>query len=405
LPSNLLRFVAFVVSGWLISPVLKAQDAPPPAHHHAANQPADDAWTWTSDANAFFGYNYQQRKYADFSAWESQNWFMVDGGRRLRGGRLTVQTMLSLEPFTIHAGGSPQLFQTGESYEQVPLVNYQHPHDLLMGLGATYRIERPRITYVLGADLVGSPALGPTAFMHRESARDNPQVPLGHHSLDATHITPGVIRAGVETGPLSFEGSWFRGEEPDENRLNVERPKLNSWSARVGWHRGPWQAQVSGGRLHDPEWFEPYLTTRLTASIGFNGSIASRPLAATVAWGQNREFNGFPNVDDSYLLEWDLRATRTTTLYGRAENVTKQILGLGFHPKGFTHPHFYSHANVLTIGLVRDLPIAGRSRIGVGADVTFYRASPEMTDLYDGSHSFHFFMRWRPGQSSSGHVH
>jgi len=228
--------------------------------------------------------------------------------------------MLSLEPFTIKAQGSPQLFQTGESYQRIPNVNYQHPHDLLMALGATYRVERPRLHYAFGADLVGSPTLGPTPFMHRESARNNPQVPIGHHSLDSTHISTGVLRFGVETGPMSFEASAFRGAEPDENRLNVERPALDSWAARVGWHRGPWQAQVSGGRLHEPEWFEPYNVTRLTASIGFSGAIASRALAAIAAWGENREFNGYNNTDDSYLLEWDLRATGTTSLYGRAEN-------------------------------------------------------------------------------------
>ncbi|MEP7308611.1 MAG: hypothetical protein ABJA98_24150 [Acidobacteriota bacterium] len=65
--------------------------------------------------------------------------------------------MLSLEPFTMHAGRSRQLFQTGESYQQTPLVNYQHPHDLLMGLGATYRVERRGIAYLFGAALVGSP--------------------------------------------------------------------------------------------------------------------------------------------------------------------------------------------------------------------------------------------------------
>ena len=77
--------------------------------------------------------------------------------------------------------------------------------------------------------------------------------------MDSTHITPGVLRAGVETGAMTFEASAFRGEEPDQddNRYNIERPKIDSWAARVGWHRGPWQAQFSGGRLHEPEWFEP----------------------------------------------------------------------------------------------------------------------------------------------------
>ena len=146
------------------------------------------------------------------------------------------------------------------------------------------------------------------------------------------------------------------------------------------------------------------MTTRRTESLTFSGAIRSRPLAATVVWGENRENNGFDNVDDSYLLEWDFRATPTLALYGRAENSTKQILGLGFHPAGYTHPHFYSHVQALTLGAVRDLPIVRWSRLGVGADVTMYGASPEMTDLYEGSHSFHVFLRWRP-TTTVGHVH
>jgi len=56
-------------------------DQLPPEPHRHVDASADGTWSWTSDANAFFGYNYQQRKYADFSAWESQNWFMLDGNR------------------------------------------------------------------------------------------------------------------------------------------------------------------------------------------------------------------------------------------------------------------------------------------------------------------------------------
>jgi hypothetical protein len=229
--------IALLAIGLLASPAA-AQDHPP-EHHHMEMPPADDGWTWHTDANVFAGYNYQQRRFADFAAVESQNWFMLDASRTAGAGRLTLTGMLSLEPLTVGRmvyagdggmervyatsqtgvrvpfGGSPQLFQTGESYQGAPLVNVQHPHDLVMALGATYRIARPHATYVFGADLVGSPTLGPTPFMHRESARDNPQVPLTHHDLDSTHITPGVLRAGVETGALAFEASIFRGEESE----------------------------------------------------------------------------------------------------------------------------------------------------------------------------------------------
>ena len=388
--------------------------------HPAPDQDAasgDQKWSWTTDANAFFGYNYQQRKYADFSTWESQNWLMVEGGRRIGRGRLTFDVMLSFEPWTIGrlvyadrvrvpaTGGSPQLYQTGESYQQVPLVNFQHPHDLIMGLGMTYRVERERVAYFVGADLVGSPALGPTAFMHRESARNNPQAPLTHHYLDSTHVTPGVLRAGLTTGVMTFEASVFRGEEPDENRLDIDAPRLDSWSARVGWRRGPLQAQVSGGHLHEPEWFDPFDVTRLTASVGFNGQIASRPLSATLAWGENRMFNGFQNVEDGYLLEWDFRATGASSFYGRAEAASKHLFGLISHPKGFTHPHAYSDVKALTLGYVYDLPIPGTTRFGLGGDVTLYRTSEDLLIYYGGSHSYHVFLRWRPGATSPAHVH
>ena len=399
----------------LIPAVATAQD-PPAEHQHSAGATGNSAWTWAGDANVFIGYNYQRRLFADFSAWESQNWFMGAGERPLGTGRLTVQGMVSLEPFTIgrlvygagqsvSPGGSPQLFQTGESYRGIPLVNYQHPHDLIMGLGATYRLERPRLTYIFGADLVGSPTLGPVAFMHRDSARDNPQVPIAHHFLDSTHITTGVLRAGIDTGAFTFETSVFRGEEPNENRTNIDTPRLDSWATRVSWRRGPWAAQLSGGRLHEPEWFEPYDVTRLTASIGFTGSVASRPAAATLAWGENREFTPFRGVSDAYLLEADVRATGATSVYGRVETARKEIFGLGYHPKGFGHPHIFSDVDAFTIGAIQDVPFVQLGRLGVGADVTTYRMSADMAQYFAGSRSFHVFLRWRPAGASTPHVH
>jgi hypothetical protein len=403
----------------------------PPEHHHTQTPQPDDRWTWDTDANVFAGYNYQERLFADFAAIESQNWFMIAGTHKAGPGRLTLTGMFSLEPLTIgHLvyagdggmqrvyavspsgervayGGSPQLFQTGESWQGVPLVNVQHPHDMFMEIGATYRIAGPRVSYVFGADLVGSPTLGPTAFMHRESARDNPQVPITHHDMDSSHITPGVLRAGVSTGPWTFEASGFRGEEPDQddNRYNIETPKIDSWAARVSWHQGPWRAQFSGGHLHEPEWFEPYETIRITASIEYTGTLASRPLAATLAWGHHREDNGFNDHADGYLLEWDLRATDRTAFYGRVEASAKQILGLGLHPRGFNHPHVYSHIDPLTLGLVRDFGPDRWGRLGVGADFTVYRMSDDMKVFFDGSRSYHVFLRWRPLRTSMGHVH
>lgn len=387
---------AFVAAALcLVAAAADAQDA-------AVGSPA---WHWSGDGNVFVGYNYQQRLFADFSTWESQNWLMGTGERLVGNGRLILDGMMSLEPFTIKSGGSPQLFQTGESYQQVPLVNLQHPHDLVMGLGAAYRYVRPRTTYVFGADLVGSPTLGPTPFMHRESARNNPQVPLTHHFMDSQHISTGVVRAGVETRGFTFEGSAFRGAEPDDDRTNIERPALDSFAGRVGWRHGSWSAQFSAGHLKEPEWFEPYDEVRITASVGFSGMVASRPLDATFGWGQNREQVVQNGVSDGFLLEWNLQAAPAVALYGRAEVAEKQLFGLGFHPRGFEHPHIYSHLDVFTVGAVHDLVSARGSRIGIGGDITVYHMSPDLLVYYEGSHSFHVFLRWRPAARAAAHVH
>jgi hypothetical protein len=273
-----------------------------------------------------------------------------------------------------------------------------------MGLGATYRIQRPHVTYVVGADLVGSPTLGPTPFMHRESGRNNPQVPLIHHFLDATHITTGVVRAGVEFGAFTFEASTFRGAGPDEDRVNIERPHLDSWAVRGQWRRGPWHVQVSGGHLQQPEWFEPFDATKLTASISFNGYVRNRPLSSTLAWGENRQFNGFNGNVDAYLLEWDLGVTGASALYGRLEVAAKELFGLGPHEKEFAHRHWFATITALTTGYVRDIPIESLRRLGIGADITLYRMGPDLVPYFGSSRSFHVFVRWRPPVSMV-HVH
>ena len=141
--------------------------------------------------------------------------------------------------------------------------------------------------------------------MHRPSALENPSVPLAHHQTDATHITPGVLRAGVSRNGISMEAS-FRGEEPDENRLDLDLGALDSWALRGAWKRGPWQAQVSGGRLNSPEWVEPLFdVTRLTASVGYTS--ADGRLASMLLWGQNREVHG---VLDAFVLETTARLRR-----------------------------------------------------------------------------------------------
>jgi hypothetical protein len=193
-------------------------------------QPQAESWRWRFNGNVFTGVNYQYRKFEDVTKFESQNWVMAMGERPLARGRLSVHTMLSLEPFTLEEIGSPQVFQTGETFNNAPLIDYQHPHDLFATLSLAYARPVGMWTLSTSAAAVGAPALGLPALMHRPSAAENPQSPLAHHHLDSVHITPGVVTVGLFRSGMGIETSWFRGREPDEDRTDIDFGALDSWS-------------------------------------------------------------------------------------------------------------------------------------------------------------------------------
>jgi hypothetical protein len=159
---------------------------------------------------------------------------MTTGERRFRTGTLMLHAMLSFEPFTLKDIGSPQVFQTGETFNGEPLIDYQHPHDLYSTLNVANARAFGPWTLTTTAAAVGAPALGPPPFMHRPSAAENPQSPLGHHHFDSLHITPGVLTVGVARAGMALETSWFHGREPDEDRADIDFGALDSWvDARI----------------------------------------------------------------------------------------------------------------------------------------------------------------------------
>jgi hypothetical protein len=348
-------------------------------------------WQWATHGTVFAGENYQYRKFTDFQTLESQNWVMVDGTRDWARGDLRLTSMISLEPFTLKKIGSPQVFQTGETFDGAPLVDYQHPHDLFTTLGGSYSRGVGLYRISIEAAVVGSPALGPEPFMHRPSAAENPQAPLSHHNLDSTHITPGVITGGISRGAVGLESSWFRGREPDERRTDLDLGALDSWAVRGRWNRPSWNAQVSGGHLHNPEVTEPGRNiVRLTASAGYQrtGDVAT---ALFGAWGQNREAHGNLNA---FLFESTVTWLAQNSLYSRAEVVTKDILNAGgYDPLGFLEPHPLSRVGAFTLGYTRDLTHVTYARVGIGGDLTAYYVPKNLQDSYGGPVSMHLFVR------------
>src|SRR3546814_4603591 len=90
--------------------------------------------------------------------------------------------------------------------------------------------------------------------MHRPSAMNNPDAGLGHHWQDATHIIFGVATLGVRYKIFKLDGSLFTGREPNENRYSFDKPRFDSWSARLSANPSDnWPLQVSGASIKSPE--------------------------------------------------------------------------------------------------------------------------------------------------------
>jgi hypothetical protein len=367
-------------------------------HQHDS---AASSWQWSAEATVFAGYNYQYRKFTDFDEVESQNWLMAALSKTFgTSSNLRIDAMVSLEPFTLRDIGSPQVFQTGETFKGGPIIDYQHPHDLIMNLGAEYSRSIGNTTLLLQGYVVGPAPIGPPVFMHRPSAGDNPQAPLSHHHLDASHITPGVIAVGIERSGFKFEAGAFHGQEPDEDRLDLDTAALDSYSARLSWADGPWSIQLSGADLKTPERKSPYDATRVTASVSYFKGDADRSMAWMAAFGQNREVFG---KLEAYLVEGTRRFSRNV-FYGRAESVAKDILDAGFHPIGVAHTHRQSQVSALTVGYIRDVVSQTWGTFGIGGDVTGYIVPENLNEPYGSPVSFHLFVRYR-GRAGATHVH
>ena len=308
----------------------------------------------------------------------STNWFMASAEHSVGAGSIMLQSMFSLEPATVTDRRYPLLFQTGETAYGQPLVDAQHPHDLIMGLGVHYARPLTRDTMLqLYYAPVGDPALGPVAFPHRASAFELPQATLSHHWQDSTHIANNVATVAVRHRWLRVEASGFYGREPNENRWNIDWGGMDSYSARVSVApTSNWLAQVSAGRLANPEGGEHGNVTRTTASLHY-----SRPLdrgtswSSSFIWGRNRTaHDGHGHATDSFLAETLYPVTRRDFVTGRFETVEKDELSVGG-----TH-----RVKAWTAGYTRDIAVMRGVETGLGANVTGYGVPEELRAAYGG---------------------
>src|SRR5207244_4379288 len=265
---------------------------------------------------------------------DAPNWLMGMFSHPLGdSAQFGVRLMMSLDPLTEGGRGYPLLFQSGESWHDQPLHDRQHPHDLFdeLSLSLSQKFDHDLSAYFYFG-YPGEPALGPPTFMHRPSAMDDPDAPIGHAWQDSTHVTFGVATAGLAWKNIKIEGSIFTGREPDEDRYDFDRPRFDSFSGRISWN--PTQnlaLQASFGYIKSPEALEPDLKRhRTTASVIYNLPLGyDTNWSNTFVWGQNHDTG--EGKTQSFLIESNYQRGRET-VYVRWERVEKSGHELVLNP-------------------------------------------------------------------------
>ena len=335
-------------------------------------------WTLMAHGTLNLVYDHQSGPRGDDKAFAS-GMLMGMARRPLGNGTLQFKAMLSPDPL-MGKRGYPLLLASGETANGTDrLIDRQHPHDFFMELSASVsrNIGQKSSVFLYGG-LPGEPAFGPPAFMHREAIMDSPEAPISHHWLDSTHITFGVLTAGLVLDRVKIEASRFNAREPDQHRWNIETGPLDSTSVRVSWNpTRTLSLQGSWAYFKDPEQLEPGVNQkRWSASALWTNDIAPGwKLAGTLAWGRKTVEH---HSDDAYVAEASLKHAGWT-VFGRGEITENRELVESPEEHG---PAF--RVGKVSLGAVRDFRVADHLSFGAGGLFSVNFVPDGLASLYGG---------------------
>jgi hypothetical protein len=350
----------------------------PDASQHGGLHLTSGDWTLMAHGNVDLVHSWQEKPRGDSKTFVA-GMLMGMARRPVSDGTLQFKAMVSPDPL-MGKRGYPLLLASGETADGIePLVDRQHPHDFFMELSASISQKiGPKSSAFFYAGLPGEPAFGPPAFMHRQSISASPEAPISHHWLDSTHITFGVLTAGLVHDNAKIEVSRFNGREPDQHRWNIETAPLDSTAVRVSWNPTRELAlQGSWAHLEDPEQLEPGVDQkRWSASGTYTRAMANGWWSTTLAWGRKTlEGHSF----DAYALESSFN-WKDWTLFGRGEITENNELvegDEGDHGEAF-------RVGKVSVGLVRDFRLAPNLKLGLGGLYAFNFVSEEIEPVYGG---------------------
>jgi hypothetical protein len=341
-------------------------------------------WTLMGHGVLNLVYDHQSGRRGDDKLFAS-GMLMGMARREVGNGTLQFKAMVSPDPL-MGKSGYPLLLASGETANGTDrLIDRQHPHDFVMELSASVsqNIGNGSSLFLYGG-LPGEPAFGPPAFMHREAILDSPEAPISHHWLDSTHISFGVLTAGLVVDRVKLEVSRFNGREPDQHRWNIETAPLDSTAVRLSWNPTSYLSlQGSWGHFEDAEQLEPGVDQkRWSASALYAKEITPGwKLAGTLAWGRKtiKEHHGAVLKDDAYVAEASLKHG-PWTIFGRGEiTENRELLNVEEHGPAFT-------VGKASLGAVRDFAVGDSLALGVGGLVAVNFVPDDLEPLY-GSHN------------------
>jgi hypothetical protein len=348
----------------------------PDASDHMGLMKMSGDWMLMAHGVVNLVYDHQSGPRGDDKAFVS-GMLMGMASRPLGNGTLQFKAMLSPDPF-MGPRGYPLLLASGETANGVDrLIDRQHPHDLFMELSASASQNfGPKSSVFLYAGLPGEPAFGPPAFMHRESIMDSPEAPISHHWLDSTHITFGVVTAGIVFGDVKLEASRFDAREPDQHRWNIETGPLDSTAVRISWNPTRTLAlQGSCGHFTDPEQLEPGVDQkRWSASALYAREVARGwKLAGTLAWGRKTSHG---HNDDAYVAEASLKRG-PWTVFGRGEMTeNRELVAIDDDPA--------YRVGKVSLGAIRDFQLPSHLTLGAGGLFAVNFVPNALAPLYSG---------------------
>jgi hypothetical protein len=332
-------------------------------------------------------------------------------------------------------------------------VDGQHPHDFFMEVAALYDLKlSPNSLLSFYVAPVGDPAIGPTAYPHRQSASEDPIAALGHHQMDSTHIAFNVLTGGFTYRWARVELSGFHGGEPSEDRWLIEPSPnghaVDSVSTRLTISpAADWSGQYSIAHIVSPEALYPGEDQqRQTASVMYNHTFRSKPmpamkmpmkmddtgdmsgmdtggnsassthggrgsmatmqmtpepttdLATTLIWGRTRSLSD-NSKENSYLAEALLRFASRNYVWTRMENAGRsnelELAPGSPLPEGFVESPI-GHVAAYTFGYDRDFALGPHLLAAPGAQFTIYRTPSSLRSIYgDTPSAEQIFVRLR----------